>query len=135
MILVKEKKAQIMILDVFLFLIIVILIISIQADIIYSYKENLLFNEEKVNNLKKEYLIENELLGCDLLGYLDKNTKKCYKNKIQIKNKDKIPEYLCKIKINEKEIINLNKNIMISYKRGVVYNNQFSVLEVSFCEE
>jgi hypothetical protein len=135
MILVKEKKAQIMILDVFLFLIIVILIISIQMDIVYSYKKNILFTEEKINHLKQEYLIDNELLGCDLLGYLDKNTKKCYKNKIEIKNKEKIPENFCKIKINEKEIINLNENIKVSYKRGVVYNNQFSVLEVSFCEE
>ncbi len=135
MIVVKEKKAQIMILDVFFFIIIIILIVSIQTDIIRGYKENISFYEKKISLLKKEYLIENELLSCNLLAHQDKNTKKCFKNIIEIKNKEKIPDYYCKIKINDTEIINLNKNITHSLKRGVIYKEQFSILEVSFCEK
>ncbi len=137
MISAKSKKGQIIIIDILLFLIIILLIISIQTKIIRNYKENLSFQEKEINFLKEDFLIENYLLDCNYLGYLDKDTKKCYKNKIEIKNIDKIDySIFCKLKINENIIFYIeNKNNKKIYKRAAVFEDKFTILEVEFCEK
>jgi len=129
------KKAQIIVLDTLIFIILIILVISLEIGILDSYKENLNYEESKIDLLKQDFLIDYYLLDCNYLGYFNNNTKKCYKNKIEIKNKDRIYNDFCKITIDDKEIIDRRQPITSTHKRGVVYKNKFSIMEVSFCEK
>lgn len=136
MMFVKKQKAQIILLDVIFFMILVLLIISIEIKVISVYKENIDFQEKNIEILKEEYFIELYLLDCNFLGYFNENTQKCYLNKIEVKNLDKIDKNLfCKITIGDVEILNKNEKIKNTYKRGVLHNKEFKVLEVSFCEK
>lgn len=130
------KKAQVMILDTFIFLIIVLIILSITSTIIINYSNNISEYSKKTELLKKEIIVEEEILSCDGLGYKDIQTKICYKNKIEIKNINDLEKIVCKIEIDNKTIINNeNKKIISTHKRGVILENNFKILKVSFCEE
>lgn len=129
------KKAQVMILDVLIFIIIILLVISIQITIIKNYKENISFQEKKIKLIEKEVLIDNYLLDCEALGYKDIQTNKCYLNKVSLINLKTVPDYFCKVKINENTLVDKKKEITTTHRRAVVYNNQFSIMEVSFCEQ
>jgi len=131
---VKKSKAQIMILDVLIFIIVVLLVIIIQTNLIINYQNNIKFTENKINFLKNDYLIDLYILDCNYWGKYDVQTNKCLKNTIELKNTNQIPKELCKINLNNKNIINKHQKIIETHTRGVVYNNTFSVLEVSFCE-
>jgi hypothetical protein len=122
-----------MILDVLFFIIIILLILSIETKIIIDYKTDITTKEKDFDLVKKDFLIDLYLLDCNYLGKIDLITKKCNLNEIEIKNLNKINENFCNIKINETEIYS-KKESKNSYKRGVIYKNKFSVLEVGFCE-
>ena len=131
---VKQSKAQIMILDALIFIIIILLVIIIQTNIIINYQNNNNYLEQKTNFLKNDYLIDTYILDCDFLGYFNTHTQKCTPNVIEIKNINKLPSDFCKISIDNKQILNKNKKIIETHTRGVVYNSTFSILEVAFCE-
>ncbi|MDD4049505.1 MAG: hypothetical protein PHX47_00680 [Candidatus ainarchaeum sp.] len=134
MMLVKQKKAQVMILDVLIFIILIIIILSIETKIIISYKEDISFKETEIEIIKNDFLIEIYLLDCNYLGKINTQTKKCMPNEIEIKNIEKINSYFCEIKIDDKKIFDRKEEIKNKYKRGIIYKNKFSVLEVGFCE-
>ncbi len=134
MMLVKQKKAQVMILDVLIFILLIIIILSIETKIIISYKEDISFKETEIEIIKNDFLIELYLLDCNYLGKINTQTKKCMPNEIEIKNIEKINSYFCEIKIDDKKIFDRKEEIKNKYKRGIIYKNKFSVLEVGFCE-
>ena len=134
MIPVKQKKAQVMILDVLFFIIIILLILSIETKIIIDYKTNITTKEREIDLIKKDLLIDLYLLDCNYLGKIELTTKKCNLNEIEIKNLNKINDDFCNTKINNTEIYGARKESKITYKRGIIYKNKFSILEVSFCE-
>jgi hypothetical protein len=134
MMLVKQKKAQVMILDVLIFILLIIIILSIETKIIISYKEDISFKETEIEIIKNDFLIEIYLLDCNYLGKINTQTKKCMPNEIEIKNIEKINSYFCEIKIDDKKIFDRKEEIKNKYKRGIIYKNKFSVLEVGFCE-
>lgn len=135
MIFVLKKKGFVIIVDVLLFVILILIILLIQTKIIINYNNDVQYFENKKNILLEDFFIDLYLLDCNYLGYFENNTKKCYSNKIEIKNLDCIDKNLfCKIKIDDQIIID-NKTVKNTHKRGVVYNNKFSILKVGFCEK
>jgi hypothetical protein len=134
MMLVEQKKAQVMILDVLIFIILIIIILSIETKIIISYKENIYFKETEIDIIKNDFLIDIYLLDCNYLGKINHQTKKCLANEIEIKNLEKIKPYFCEIKINNDQIYKKNGDIKNKHNRGIIYKNKFSILEVGFCE-
>lgn len=129
-----KPKAQIMILDVLLFLIILLLIISIEIKIFNNYFQDIKYQEKNISLLEKEYYVDSYVLDCNLLGHFDLKTKKCYKNIIELKNINLLSKEVCLLEINNKEIFKEREEIKIIIKRGVIYQNKFSILRVGFCE-
>lgn len=124
-----------MIMDILILIIIVLLIISLEIDYI---KENIDSKEKEYKNLEtlEEILkVESIISDSNYLAYEKNNVT--YKNKIEIKNIDNLKKInnLNNVKI-KKEIININHKECKTntYTRGVVYENKFEILEVSFCE-
>lgn len=130
------KKAQIMILDTFMFLILTLVILAIMSTIFINYSNNISDYHKKTELLKQEIIVEEDVLGCSGLGEINFNTKVCYKNKITIKNTHTLKEITCKIEIDDKIVFETeNKKIKTTHKRGVIYQNDFKILKVSFCEK
>ena len=127
------QKGQVMILDLLLLLIICILILSIEEKAITNYKLDINNREKEINYLKESMIVEQLISDCNFLATEGTSTKVCYKNKIELKNIGYLPTNVCKIGIDEfyYYLKNDSRNV---YKRGVIYNNSFSVLEVGFCE-
>jgi hypothetical protein len=132
MIFVKEK-GQVIVLDLLLLLIIVILIISIEEKNITNYKLDILNSYQDLNLLKESLIVEQLISDCNYLANKDAQTKVCSKNIINIKNINDISSNICEIRIDGLTYLK-NGNISNVHKRGIVYNNEFKVLEVGFCE-
>ncbi len=135
MILAKKKKAQVMVLDVLVLFIVVLLIISIEEKNITNYSTNIKNKNNKLKILEQEQIVDMIISDCNYLAQLNNNTKICYSNIIEIKNLDQFPENICYLSANSKKYLQTEKYITNIYKRGVIYNNAFSIIEVGFCEK
>jgi hypothetical protein len=122
-----NNKAQIMILDILILLFIVLLIINIEFQNIKTYNNEIKNSNQTLNELQNILLLDSIINNKDYLAQSN-----YYKNKIKIKNLDKLEKInVCYLKINKEYITKQKSNI---YKRAVIYNNKFEILEVGFCE-
>jgi len=133
MMIVKSKKAQIMILDVLILFLIVLLIISLEVKNINSYKTEINNSEMEIKRLEQLINLETIITDSNYLAEYNNNTKKNYKNKIEIKNLNKL-DGVCYLSIDGINYLD-SRNYTNTYTRGVIYNNNFEILEVGFCEK
>jgi len=135
MILAKKKKAQVMVLDVLVLFIIVLLIISIEEKNITNYGTSIKNKNNKLKILEQELIVDKLISDCNYLAQLNNKTKICYSNIIDIKNITQLNKNICYLSVNSREYMQTEKEITNSYKRGVIYKNTFSIIEVGFCEK
>lgn|GEM_PF-1067176 len=133
------KKGQIMLADLLMLMIIVLLVINIEFEIIDKYKRSMINSEWSLKYLEQNLIAEQIISDCNYLSEYDSTTKLCYKNKISLTNKNNLKsiDVVCKVNIANNIIYskdNTDKKIINTFKRGVIYNNKFSIIEVSFCE-
>lgn len=132
---INAKKAQIMLSDVLLFLGLALVILSLEGKMVERY----VFDVQEINQITKlleqEMFIENIILSCEQgLSIRDDFTKVCYKNKIKNKNINFLKDKVCEIKVDDEVFFKNLKTIKTTHTRGVVYEAEFRVLEVSFCD-
>ena len=127
-----KSKAQVMVLDVLILLIITLLIINIEYENINLYKININNSQKELKLFKEEVIANNLINDCNYLAKLDAS-KVCYSNVIDVKDTD-YPLEVCQVAIGDNIIYYIDKNISNSIVRGIIYNNQFKIIEVGFCD-
>jgi len=130
----KQKKGQVMVLDILILFIIVIFIISIEEKNITNYSINIKNKNQEINTITQELIVDRIISDCNYLATSNQKTNVCYANNIAIKNLDNLDNNICYLAINSTKYYALEKQINQIYKRGVVYNNRFAIIEVGFCE-
>jgi len=128
-----NKKAQILVLDILMLLIIILLILSIEEKNINNYTLNIKHEIKNEKIIQEQLVLDKLISDCNYLAKQNK-TKVCYSNEIELKNINKIDRNICYLKIGLNTYLNTNKEKTNIYKRGIIYNNVFEIIEVGFCE-
>lgn len=125
----KSKKGQIFIYEIFIVLVIVLTIIFLEITIINNHLQEIEKKQKNLKILEEILLVEEIISDCDFLAV--KKNKICYKNLISFTKKIDYKKYNISKLFLEKEIFT-NQKSNRCYKRGVVYNNSFKILEVCY---
>jgi len=132
-------KGQIFVIDLLFFSLIVILIIYIFVIAIQEVKINEKKNITHTENLEQILFVEELVSNCEYFAYSPTNRNGlCYKNLVELKltpqNLEKIKaNRMCKITLEENQLINNTTEIKNSIIRGVIHEGSFKRMEFGFC--
>ncbi len=128
----QVNKGQIYIHEIFVVLIVVVVIVFLELTIVNNYMSNKKSSVYETKTLREMIFVEKLVSDCNFLA---KKDNVCYRNNLNLNNNiDYEHQKISSIKIDGKNQLSFKKDVRC-YKRGVIYNKKFCVLEVCFYDQ
>lgn len=135
-----NHKGQAIVLDVLFFSLCLIFVLYFEMLFFESYTKDKIESLEETEKLETLLFVDKLVSDCNYLAFSEINHQSlCYRNVLDLKflmfEEELKKENICRIKLNQaiiyqKEITEIEMTI----QRGVVFNNDFKVLEFAKCK-
>lgn len=135
-----KQNGQAIVLDVLFFSLCLIFVLYFEILFFESYAKEQIENQQEIENLETLLFVDKLVSDCNYFAFSEINYQSlCYQNVFDLKllvfEKELKEKNICRIKLEELTIYKKEiTEIEMTIQRGVIFNNEFKVLEFTKCK-